>query len=459
MPSNDLANQTIFGLDPHTSSFALDGVKMLESDTLKPFIIPVLGLLIGAGMMSAKKPMIATVGKLVLYFGAQSFMNIYMGWVFHINVIVPAGTLIPFPNGTDGGTILTEAVRGAPVGFALTAMQQVISLGCFIILFCCLYYTPYKIMPKKITSTNEVISICIFGCVFALNIALNNFSLGYISIAVNLIIRSCLPLTTFLSQQGLAKFGLYTEKPCKPLEIGLMVCGVFCAAAFTMAKIMGAGKTGGSSSNMVLGVVACIASLLCGSLNLALAGVLGEMKLSVYDTVAYMSLPATLFLLPIAMFWQKPVPGMWPEVFGAPVATDLEILKKVASLSPHTFGLFALSGVFSFAYNIIQFSIVHALSPSATAFGGNFNKAALVFLTLLLPFMQVHDLPGAPYIYVIWAAVIGNVMAFSAYSYLQILEKQRKAAEISGNNKLIDQEDCSGSSDGDDDESEEDSSS
>merc|ERR1712039_101568 len=101
----------------------------------------------------------------------------------------------------------------------------------------------------------------------------------------------------------------------------------------------------------------------------------------------------------------------------------------VYELSPKTFGLFALSGVFSFAYNIIQFSIVHTLSPSATWVGGNFNKAALVFLTLILPFLQVHTLPGPPYIYVIWAAVIGNVVAFSLYSYLQILDKQKKNAE------------------------------
>merc|ERR1711956_63495 len=99
------------------------------------------------------------------------------------------------------------------------------------------------------------------------------------------------------------------------------------------------------------------------------------------------------------------------------------------NIAPSTFELFVLSGVFSFAYNIIQFSIVHTLSPSATAFGGNFNKAALVFLTLILPFLQVHKLPGAPYIYWIWAAVLGNVAAFSAYSYLQILAKRQKASE------------------------------
>merc|ERR1712190_54892 len=83
-----------------------------------------------------------------------------------------------------------------------------------------------------------------------------------------------------------------------------------------------------------------------------------------------------------------------------------------------------LSGVFSFIYNIIQFSIVHTLSPSATAFGGNFNKTALIFLTLLLPFLRVHELPGPPYIQVIWGAVIVNIAAFSYYSYLQIKAKE-----------------------------------
>jgi len=400
----------------HTNSM----IDFVESNTVKPFIIPIIGLIVGAGMMQVEK--VATVGKLVLYFGAQSFMNIFMGWVFRTHVTVPKGFML------QNNKTLEEDVHGCPVGFALTAFQQVISFFCFLLLFASLYHTSYKITPKKLTTTKEVVSICIFGCVFAMNIALNNFSLGYVSIAVNLIIRSCLPLTTFLSQQTLALFKLYPFKECKPFEVSLMVCGVFCAAAFTTAKIMGSSASHHSGSNQVLGVIMCILSLLCGSVNLALAGVLGEMKMSVYDTVAYMSLPAFTFLIPFCLI-PKPVPGAWPKIFGFSRASDFDILRKVVHISPKTFWLFALSGIFSFAYNVIQFSIVHTLSPSATAFGGNFNKAALVFLTLLLPFLQVHKLPGAPYIYWIWAAVLGNVAAFSAYSYLQILAKRQKAAE------------------------------
>merc|ERR1719297_522273 len=120
------------------------------------------------------------------------------------------------------------------------------------------------------------------------------------------------------------------------------------------------------------------------------------------------------------MFVQKPVPGEWPKVFGVSHMSDWEILQGVWVLNKRTISWLVLSGVFSFVYNIIQFSIVHTLSPSATAFGGNFNKAALIFLTLLLPFLRVHELPGPPYIQVIWGAVVVNIAAFSYYSYLQI---------------------------------------
>jgi len=408
-----------YGLDPRHTLFVDVGL----SDTAKPFVIPILGLIIGAAMMQV--PKVSDVGKLVLYFGAQSFMNIFMGWVMRTSITVPAGTTI-----AATGETLTKNLTGCPAGFALTAFQQIVSFIVFMVFFGVAWFTPYKYVPKKLNTRFEVFSVIVFGCVFALNIALNNFSLGYISIAVNLIIRSCLPLTTFLSQQGLSLVELYPRKPCKALEMALMVTGVFCAGLFTYAKIMGSGGAANKdASNMVLGVVMCIASLLCGSLNLALAGVLGETKLNVYDTVAYMALPATIFLAPIALFLPKQVPGEWNKVFGKDHLTDFEVLKGTWELNKTTMMWLLLSGVFSFIYNIIQFTIVHTLSPSATAFGGNFNKAALVFLTLLLPFLRVNDNPPSPWIQIIWLAVLCNIAAFSYYSYLQILAKRQKEEE------------------------------
>merc|ERR1719350_119144 len=150
----------------------------------------------------------------------------------------------------NGVVVVDKDLHGCPVGFALTAMQQFISFFCFIILYLALYATPHRITPKKISSVKEVISIIIFGSVFAMNIALNNFSLSLISIAVNLIIRSCLPLTTFLSQQGLARCNLFPKKPFRILEIVLMCIGVTCAGVFTWASLNAKGvnskKEGGS---------------------------------------------------------------------------------------------------------------------------------------------------------------------------------------------------------------------
>merc|ERR1719320_497099 len=120
--------------------------------------------------------------------------------------------------------------------------------------------------------------------------------------------------------------------------------------------------------------------------------------------------------------------------------SDYEILAGTWDLKKRTMAWLVLSGVFSFIYNIIQFSIVHTLSPSATAFGGNFNKAAFIFLTLLLPFLRVHELPGPPYIQVIWGAVVVNIAAFSYYSYLQI--KAKEDARKQHQAQLIDEDDA-----------------
>jgi hypothetical protein len=425
-----------------------------------PFLIPVAGLLIGTGMMMIER--VKGPGKLVLYFGAQSFMNVYMSWLMRKSVVIPAGTTIESTQET-----VENDLTGLPAGFALTALQQVISFAVFLILFGVAYFTPYRYVPKALNSKFEVFCVIIFGFVFCMNIALNNFSLSLISIAVNLIIRSCLPLTTFLSQQGLSMCNLFPRKPFRVLEITLMCIGVCCAGVFTWASLQAKGvESKGKDSTMLLllGVLVCIASLLCGSLNLALAGVLGtSVHLNPLDTVAYMAVPATLFLLPFIFFLQKPVPGEWHKVFGKDTATDGEIFMGLVRLcgehdgAMKTMAFGILSGVFSFVYNIIQFTIVHTLSPSATAFGGNFNKAALIFLSYIF----MDPLPKAPWGIVIMFAIIGNIAAFSYYSYLQFKAKEedkkaKEAKEAKEKGKIMVEE---GEDESEDDDSDEDSSS
>merc|ERR1711994_1142453 len=140
-----------------------------------------------------------------------------------------------------------------------------------------------------------------------------------------------------------------------------------------------------------------------------------------------MAIPAALFLAPIVFFVSKEVPGEWKKV-GQDSMTDWEIIQVTWEYSGSTIFWLFFSGVFSFMYNICQFTIVHTLSPSATAFGGNFNKAALTFMTLLCPFLQTKALPKMPYIAWEWISLICNIAAFSFYSYLQIQAKKEAAA-------------------------------
>lgn len=423
--SKVLTDSPVGGTADEKTHMAVPKDEGFVPDAAKPFIIPVIGLVVGAAMMQVES--VAMWGKLVLYFGAQSFMNIFMSWALGTHVTIPQGTVL------KSGKVLESDLKGCPAGFALTALQQMVSFVLFAIYFCGAYFTPYRYTPKQLKTPFECVSVVIFGCVFAANIALNNFSLGYISIGVNLIIRSCLPLSTYLSQQGLSVFGLYTWKPFRVLEVTLMSVGVVCACLFTWADFEGKLTLGGR----FIGVLGCLGSLLCGSLNLALAGVLGETKLSVLDTVAYMAIPATVFLMPIIFFISKPVPGEWQHV-GAPTMTDWEVVSETWYYSKSTIAWLFMSGFFSFMYNIVQFTIVHTLSPSATAFGGNFNKAALTFMTLLLPFLQTKPNPPLPYIAWEWIALVVNIYAFTHYSMLQIKAKQEAAAKA--HNKMEDEQ-------------------
>lgn len=402
------------------------------SESARPFYLPLLGLVLGAILMQV--PRAADAGKLVLYFGAQSFMSIFTGWMMATSVTAASGTEV-------NGHVLDKNLTGCPVGFALTAVQQAVSFLMFGLYCLGAYFTPYRYTPKSLNSGFEIVCVVVFGCVFALNIALNNFSLAYISIGTNLILRSCLPLTTFLSQQALAVFNLYPFRACRCCEVTLMMVGVLCACVALVAQAMASAQSGhaNETGGQILGILTCLVSVMCGSLNLALAGVLGESKLNEFDMVAYMAIPATLLLLPIVCFVQKPVPGQWAVVFERDAMTDLEILVGVWHTNKTTIGWLVLSGVFAFAYNVVQFSIVQSLSPSATAFGGNFNKMALILMTLLLPCMQTHKNPGSPCIQVIWVTVLCNIAAFGYYSYLQIQSKNEET-EPEHTPKLLDTE-------------------
>merc|ERR1712217_936454 len=175
------------------------------------------------------------------------------------------------------------------------------------------------------------------------------------------------------------------------------------------AKMHVKGKAGGESKNLIFGVIVCVISLFSGSINLALAGVLGtSIKLNSLDTTVYNAIPATILLLgPIFLY---PHPVNWPD-HGA--MTDYTIFKIVLSKSPFTVGLAALSGALSLAYNTLQYGIVQYLSATHVAFAGNFNKALTIPLALLV---GLETLPPGKWGWIMLFACFGSIGAFAVYN-------------------------------------------
>jgi uncharacterized membrane protein YgcG len=213
------------------------------------------------------------------------------------------------------------------------------------------------------------------------------------------------------------------------LEVGLMVVGMICAAVFTMARVLGSEESGQSRA-LLTGVVICCASLFCASLNTTVAGVLGNMKMGVFDTVAYMSLPSVVFLIVPSVLAVRPLPGEWSAAFGS--LNDMQILSVIWSYNKRAAAWLVLSGPLSFAYNVVQVAVVQMLAPAAEACAGTMNKALIILASLLIPSLRVSPLPGMPYIAWIWASAVLNVSALAWYSYLQIAEKMRADRQKSG---------------------------
>jgi len=355
--------------------------------------VPVGALIVGVVIMMAGQK---TAGLLAVYFGAQAGFSLYMKVVLsHASISEELG------------------LKGVPAAFLVTAIQQIVAFVVLALVLLVLWVTPKEWLnlrepyrPKKLKSTKEWMGILIFAVAFAVNIGLNNFSLSLLTVSLNLIIRSCLPLVTLLVQLLCGMAG-----KIRSIEIMLMSAGVVCAGLATVAK--GEGSHGGADSkHLFLGVAMCSLSDVAAALNLVLAAAFGTyMKLNPLDTTFYMAVPVALTLLPVAFYMQHPV-----EWAGTGPMTDWEVIKKVMELSPQTLALVGLSGLGAAGYNLLQYALVQSLSATHAAFAGNFNKAATIMLSICL---GLETLPGGVWTFMMILAILGNIASFSFYSMLK----------------------------------------
>jgi len=356
-------------------------------------IIPSLAVIIG--FMLVPVPRTRLIGLLIVYFGVQTGLNLYMKVVL------------------SSAVVSTEKdMKGIPGAFLITGLQQVVSFLICVPMLGILWMTPWRYTPKPLTTVRAWAGLFGLAITFALNIGLNNLCLSLLPMSINLMIRSCIPLTTWLLQTCLSSCCSGAQKKAsKPAEVLLMLLGVFFAALASVAKSQGSAPSK-ETENLGIGILIGVLSLGACSSYLLLAQWLGqEMALNPIDMTLYMSVPSAVFLLPLMFFLEHPVG--WPE-FGP--MTDYQVLQQVLDLSPEILGMVALSGLFAVFYNTLQYTMVSELSATHTAFAGNFNKAATIVLSLSL---GLETLPAPPWGPAMILAIVGGVASFTAYSIIR----------------------------------------
>ncbi|CAK0871218.1 unnamed protein product [Prorocentrum cordatum] len=149
-----------------------------------------------------------TLAQLLLFFGAQNFMNL-----LYIKAILSIHTVSQELN-----------IRGFHAPLVLTAMQQLAGFLFLVLVILVSQLTPWAYRPHSIVSKDQAFAVMALAVCFTLNIALNNFSLSLLDMSVNVMVRSTSPPMSLLLQL------------CSPAKVGMVLLGVIGAALVVISK-------------------------------------------------------------------------------------------------------------------------------------------------------------------------------------------------------------------------------
>eukprot|EP00929_Paragymnodinium_shiwhaense_P112772 TRINITY_DN81041_c0_g1_i1.p1 TRINITY_DN81041_c0_g1~~TRINITY_DN81041_c0_g1_i1.p1 ORF type:complete len:405 (+),score=40.00 TRINITY_DN81041_c0_g1_i1:86-1300(+) len=382
----------------------------MNDDLAKQLGIPILALLLGGFLLCSSNT--APAGKIGLFFGGNSMMNLYMKSVL-----------------SDATVSEEYDLKGVPAPFALTAIQQVVSFVLFAVWIMVSFPTQCRYSPKVLSTRREWGKVGLFCLAFTGNIALNNYGMQLLPLSVNLIIRSCLPAATIVVQIVMAKCQGLPANEARPLELALVAIGVLGAVAVVMSQMHEGDKPSKEHDQMLLGILVSTGALCFKALNLVLAALLGTTcKLNALDTTLYMSVPVALVLTAPVLTYEHTT---WP---GRDDTTDWNVIREVARYSPGTLVLVFASGVLALFYNTLSWNIVHDLSAGTLAFAENFNSSATIAIAVLV---GLDHLPEGVWGVIFVVAVIACIGSFATYSYVKVVTRAAEAARAAQASALL----------------------
>jgi len=332
----------------------------------------------------------------LMYVLAQTSLNLYMKFLMSSVKVVPG-------------------LHGIPASFIVTGLQQLVAFGFFLAYI----FLRRRANMQPTTTAQRVVGvkawvlILVLAAAFAFNMSLNNFSLAFIPISVNQVIRACTPLATALLQLVVRPLDRVSR-----MEWLCMIIGVGCAVLTVVAKVEGHFA---SSGGFAFGTLLCAASIFCAAADLVLKQAMGrELRLNPVDAIGRMALPSFFLLLLPGLLCQHPLPVAWQQELGRGLAwTDAAVLLRGTMLRPELLGYIGLSGVLAFGYNAFTTFLAVRLSATTASIVGNLPASIVVSLLLL-----ERELPRGAWGVLLWLGIVGNFAAFAAYS----AAKRRRAS-------------------------------
>lgn len=381
------------GTRPEERESAEDRLERFEIEEPQPAA--------ASGASADSSPSAAEQTILVAFYMASAMgMNFFMKYLFsHMALRTHPERL---PTDTEGEPI--SEVNGFPGPIFWTSTQQFVAFICAISLVMCHRFTDGKFgyKPPALSTWHSIGQVGLLSVFFAVNIAMNNFSVSLLSLTANNMIRSCSPFTTAL---------------CATLCFGNTMCfeewAFMCLGMMFVFVTVLAGASDHSAENsaFLLGSVLCFISTFAGAGMFIIAELAGKaaVKLNAVDSTCYMALPAAVFLLPMFAL-PHVVDGHWAAGAMKGTHTDAKLVGTIDD--GKLWFMMVLGGIFAAGYNALQFFLVQKLSSTQTAFASLMSKGCTVLIDCL--FIKEFSNPMQ-----FWASIlsaVGGLICFALFS-------------------------------------------
>jgi len=227
----------------------------------------------------------------------------------------------------------------------VTMTHQII---CFI---CCSSISPW-FRINRVEENSSRLKLSLIPIFFVGNIALNNLSLLYTTLALNQLIRSFCPV-------AVALFAFLIEDKVPSFSGG---AAIFCL-------VFGVTLSVTTSPDLeFLGTAICLGSVLGNALQTVLISVLKIVKLDPLSIIYHTSLMNSLLLLPLFF------------ILGEHRQLQIHVEEQgVMSI----FGLTVAGGAIAFAYNLILLSFIQNTSSVYSSIAGSFKTVLILGISFL----------------------------------------------------------------------------